>query len=78
MSWSIAADIYRPAAIQQLKVLGEQLNIPVYSEGTANPVDICRNAMKFAHERGRDAVLMDTAGRLTVDEELMQELENLL
>ena len=72
----VACDIYRPAAIDQLKQLGKELNIEVYSED-ANPVDISLNAVKYAKENHFDYVLIDTAGRLTIDEELMQELVNI-
>lgn len=72
----VAADIYRPAAIDQLKQLGKELNIEVYSED-ANPVEISENAVKYAKENHFDYVLIDTAGRLTIDEELMQELVNI-
>ncbi len=72
----VAADVYRPAAIQQLKILGEQINVPVYSEeGNQNPVKIAENAIKYAREHGRDLVIVDTAGRLAVDEEMMNEIE---
>ncbi len=71
----VAADIYRPAAIKQLQTLGRQLDISVYEEGTsADPVDIADNAIRFARERGFDPVIIDTAGRLQIDERLMQEL----
>lgn len=71
----VAADIYRPAAIDQLKVLGDRLGVPVYSEGDqVSPVEICKNAIKKAYEWNCDTVLFDTAGRLTIDQELMQEL----
>lgn len=73
----VACDIYRPAAIDQLKQLGKQLNIEVYSEGKENPVDISLNAIKYAKENNYDYVLIDTAGRLHIDEELMLELENI-
>jgi signal recognition particle subunit SRP54 len=74
----VAADVYRPAAITQLHTLGKQVNIPVYDEGTsANPVDIATNALKFARERGYNPLLIDTAGRLQIDERLMQELVNI-
>lgn len=73
----VAADIYRPAAVDQLKVLGERLGVPVYSEAGANPVDICRNATQKAYEFDCDTILFDTAGRLTIDQELMQELVNI-
>ncbi len=72
----IAADVYRPAAIDQLKTLGEQLEIPVYDEGTAEkPVNIVRNGLLKAQEERKDYVLIDTAGRLEIDEPLMEELE---
>lgn len=71
----VAADVYRPAAVKQLQSLGRQIDIPVYDEGTdKSPVDISRNAVKFAIERGHDPVIIDTAGRLQIDERLMQEL----
>ncbi len=71
----VACDVYRPAAIDQLKVLGEQIDIPVYSEeGNRNPVQIAKNGIKFAKESGRDLVIIDTAGRLAVDEEMMNEI----
>ncbi len=74
----VAADVYRPAAINQLQSLGKQINIPVYEEGTAkNPVDIAQNAVRYAIERGYNPVIIDTAGRLQIDEPLMQELENI-
>lgn len=71
-----AGDVYRPAAIDQLKVLGEQINVPVYSEdGNKNPVEIAKNAIKIAKTNGNDVVIVDTAGRLAVDEEMMNEIE---
>lgn len=73
----VACDVYRPAAIDQLKQLGRELNIEVYSEGKENPVDIANNAIMYAKENGFDYVLIDTAGRLHIDEELMQELDNI-
>ena len=73
----VAADVYRPAAIEQLKVLGQRLKMPVYAEETRDPPGICERALKFAHERGRDVVIFDTAGRLAIDEPLMQELEEI-
>ena len=73
----VAADVQRPAAIEQLKVLGKQLNIPVYSEKGSNPVKICKAAVKHAKSESRDVVILDTAGRLHVDEELMQELNEI-
>ena len=73
----VACDVYRPAAIDQLKQLGKELNIEVYSEGKTNPVEISKNAINYAKENGYDYVLIDTAGRLQIDEELMDELENI-
>ncbi|MDI9458449.1 MAG: signal recognition particle protein [Bacillota bacterium] len=70
----VACDIYRPAAIKQLQVLGEQLEIPVFSMGEQNPVDIAKAALSHAQKFNNDVVLIDTAGRLHVDEELMEEL----
>lgn len=71
----VAADVYRPAAVNQLQSLGKQANIPVYDEGTAaNPVDISRRSIEFAQERGFNPVIIDTAGRLQIDERLMKEL----
>ena len=74
----VACDIYRPAAIEQLKVVGEQVNTPVFEMGTTNPVEIAKNAIKHAKDYGNDIVILDTAGRLHIDEELMQELQILL
>lgn len=73
----VACDVYRPAAIDQLKQLGKELNIEVYSEGKNNPVEISKNAIIYAKENNYDYVLIDTAGRLQIDEELMAELENI-
>ena len=73
----VACDVYRPAAIDQLKQLGKQLNIEVYDEGKKDPVEIAKNAIAYAKENKYDYVLIDTAGRLHVDEELMDELENI-
>lgn len=71
----VAADVYRPAAIEQLKVLGESINVPVYTEeGNKNPVEIAKNAIKYAKENRHDLVIVDTAGRLAVDEEMMTEI----
>jgi signal recognition particle subunit SRP54 len=71
----VAADVYRPAAVNQLQALGRQVNIPVYEEGTGqNPVDIAERALRYARERGYNPVIIDTAGRLHIDERLMQEL----
>ena len=73
----VACDVYRPAAIDQLKQLGKQLNIEVYEEGKKDPVEIANNAIKYAKENKFDYVLIDTAGRLHIDEALMDELENI-
>ena len=73
----VAGDVYRPAAIDQLKQIGKQLNIEVYDEGKNNPVEIADNAIKYAKENKYDYVLIDTAGRLHIDEPLMQELNNI-
>ena len=73
----VACDVYRPAAIDQLKQLGKQLNIEVYEEGKKDPVEISKNAINYAKENGYDYVLIDTAGRLHIDEELMEELQNI-
>ena len=70
----VACDVYRPAAIDQLKQLGKQLNIEVYEEGKKDPVEIASNAFKYAKENGFDYVLIDTAGRLHIDDDLMNEL----
>ena len=71
----VAADVYRPAAIDQLKTLGEQLGVPVYDEGTnADPVDIAKHGVEWARTKGRDVLIIDTAGRLHIDERLMDEL----
>ncbi|MDE6751760.1 MAG: signal recognition particle protein, partial [Eubacterium sp.] len=72
----VACDIYRPAAIKQLQVVGEQVGVPVFEMGTENPVKIAEEAIKFAKDHGHDYVFLDTAGRLHIDEELMQELQN--
>lgn len=73
----VACDVYRPAAIEQLKQIGKELNIEVYSEGKKNPVEITQNAIKYAKENSFDYILIDTAGRLQIDESLMQELQDL-
>lgn len=73
----VACDVYRPAAIDQLKQLGKELNIEVYSEGKGNPIEIAKNAVIYAKENGYNYVLIDTAGRLHIDEELMEELQNI-
>ena len=73
----VACDVYRPAAIDQLKQLGKQLNIEVYEEGKKDPVEISLDAITYAKDNGYDYVLIDTAGRLHVDETLMTELDNI-
>jgi signal recognition particle subunit SRP54 len=71
----VAGDVYRPAAIDQLKTLGQQLGVPVYDEGAkADPVDIAKHGVEWAREKGRDVLIVDTAGRLHIDERLMEEL----
>ena len=72
-----ACDIYRPAAIKQLETVGRQLDIPVFQMGTTDPVDIAKAAVEHAKKHGNDLVFLDTAGRLHIDEELMQELQNI-
>ena len=72
----VACDVYRPAAIEQLKVLGEQIGVPVYSEpGNQNPVEIAQHAIAEAKAKGHGMVIVDTAGRLAVDEQMMQEIK---
>lgn len=72
----VACDVYRPAAIEQLKVLGEQIDVPVYTEPESkNPVEIAQNAIKHAKAHNHDMVIVDTAGRLAVDEQMMDEIE---
>lgn len=74
----VAADVYRPAAIKQLQVLGEQAGVPVYAEGDqVSPVDIAQHAVEYAAQERRDVIIIDTAGRLTIDEELMEELKQI-
>lgn len=73
----VAADIYRPAAIKQLIVVGEQIDVPVFSMGETNPVDIAKAAVAHADRHGNDIVIIDTAGRLHIDTELMGELEEI-
>ena len=74
----VACDVYRPAAIDQLKVLGEQIGVPVYTEeGSKEPVKIAKNGVAHAKEYGYDVVLIDTAGRLAVDQEMMDEIGNI-
>ena len=73
----VACDVYRPAAIQQLQVCGEKLGIPVFERGKENPVQIAKDALLYARQHGHDMVFLDTAGRLHVDEQLMEELKNI-
>ena len=73
----VAADLQRPAAIEQLKVIGQQLGIPVYAEGGSDPVKVCQAAVIEANRQGRDTILLDTAGRLHVDDDLMAELKQI-
>ena len=73
----VACDVYRPAAITQLKVVGEKVGVEVFEKGQGNPVKIAREGVKYAQSYGFDTVIIDTAGRLQIDEQLMQELENI-
>ena len=73
----VAADIYRPAAVDQLQALGKKLDMPVFSMKDSDPVTICNAGVKHANENGCDVVIFDTAGRLAIDEKLMQELEDI-
>ena len=73
----VACDVYRPAAITQLQVVGEQLDIPVFALGQVNPVQISQHALRYARDNGFDTVLLDTAGRLHIDEQLMAELKKI-
>ena len=73
----VACDVYRPAAIKQLQVLGEQVGVPVFEMGQDNPVVIAKEAVKLAKDQGYDYVFLDTAGRLHIDEQLMEELRNI-
>jgi signal recognition particle subunit SRP54 len=73
----VAGDVYRPAAIEQLKIIGEQISVPVYTEeGNKNPVAIAKAAIKYAKQNGHDLVIVDTAGRLAIDEEMMNEISS--
>jgi signal recognition particle subunit SRP54 len=74
----VAGDVYRPAAIEQLKVLGEQVGVEVYTEeGSKNPVQIAKNAIKYARDNHKNVVIVDTAGRLAIDEQMMEEISNI-
>ena len=72
-----ACDVYRPAAIAQLHTVGDQVGVPVFDEGQGDPVQIARNALRFAEKNGHDMLFLDTAGRLHIDEKLMQELTDI-
>lgn len=72
----VACDVYRPAAIKQLQVVGEQVDVPVYEMGQGDPVEISTKAVAYAKDKGFDYVIIDTAGRLHIDQELMEELQN--
>jgi signal recognition particle subunit SRP54 len=74
----VGADVYRPAAIDQLRQLADQLDVPVHAREGADPVDVCREAVKIAEDKGCNVVLFDTAGRLAVDDVLMEELEDIV
>jgi signal recognition particle subunit SRP54 len=74
----VACDVYRPAAIDQLKTIGKSLGIPVYDEGLGDPVKIAENGRKYAKDHAHDVVIYDTAGRLQIDDELMHELERII
>ena len=73
----VACDIYRPAAIKQLQVVGAQAGVPVFEQGKDDPVKICQNAIRYAKDYGHDIVIIDTAGRLQIDEALMNELKRI-
>lgn len=73
----VACDIYRPAAINQLKVVGKSVDVEVYDEGTSKPEKTAVNALKYAEKKTYDVVIIDTAGRLHINEELMDELKTL-
>ena len=73
----VACDIYRPAAIEQLQTIGKQLDVPVFTKGKEKPVDIIKDALEYAKENRLDYIIIDTAGRLQIDEELMQELKDI-
>ncbi len=73
----VACDVYRPAAIDQLKIVGEKVGAHVYEEGLGNPVEIAKHGVKYAKDQGFDTVLLDTAGRLHIDETLMEELRKI-
>ena len=72
----VACDVYRPAAVKQLQVVGEQVGVPVFEQGQGDPVEISKQAVSLAKDQGYDYVIIDTAGRLHIDRELMEELQN--
>ena len=72
----VACDIHRPAAVDQLKMLGEQVNLPVFSLDSKDPVYIANEAIAYSKKFARDVVIVDTAGRLTIDEDMMTEIKN--
>ncbi|MFW5965910.1 MAG: signal recognition particle protein [Persicimonas sp.] len=74
----VGADVYRPAAIEQLEQLADRIDVPVHARAEADPVEVCKEAMKIAEDKGRDVLLFDTAGRLAVDDVLMEELEQII
>lgn len=73
----VAGDIYRPAAVDQLKMLGQQISVPVYFSEGKNPVEISKESLGYARNYARDVIIIDTAGRLTIDEQMMQEIEHI-
>ncbi|MBW7886861.1 MAG: signal recognition particle protein [Bacteroidetes bacterium] len=73
----VAADVYRPAAIDQLEVLGQEIEVPVFADRKASALEIAKKSIQFAKENARDTVIIDTAGRLAIDEEMMREVENI-
>ena len=73
----VACDIYRPAAIKQLQVLGEKVGVPAFEKGTQDPVETAKQAVALARDEGNDYVIIDTAGRLGVDEELMRQARDI-
>ncbi len=73
----VAADLKRPAAVEQLKTIGKQLNFPVYAEEDSSPLNVCKNALDYAKKEERDLVILDTAGRLHVDDDLMREIKSI-
>ena len=74
----VACDVYRPAAIKQLQVVGKQIDIPVFTMGDkVSPVDIAKASLAYAKDNGNNVVIIDTAGRLHIDENLMEELQNI-